>query len=94
VSTANIIANHLVNLASLASIDLDLFLDKNVSVLPEIAVDRPALFPDCINTMAIMVTQDIICKTTTTIARALISKPLLNENLTKNVYRIYRQATS
>ncbi len=45
-------ANHLVDLASLASQDLALFLDRKVSAPPEIAPDRPEVLPDCIRTIA------------------------------------------
>ena len=46
VSIMNAAATHFVALASLASSDLLLFFDRNVSELPLRAPDSPDVFPD------------------------------------------------
>lgn len=58
----NTMAIHFVHLASLASRDFDLFLDRNVSAAPDMAPERPALFPDWNNTINMMVKADKSCR--------------------------------
>jgi hypothetical protein len=62
VKTTKIPAIHFVALASLASNDLPLFLDKNESELPLSAPERPDVLPDCmaITAMSVMHTSRFI----------------------------------
>ena len=53
VSRTNASANHFVAFASFASSVLALPFDKNVSAPPDIAPERPALFPLCISTITV-----------------------------------------
>ena len=86
VRTTNIPAIHFVALASLASKDLPLFLERNESELPLSAPESPDVLPDCmaITAMSVMHTKIFI----TTIAVFKIDQPFQ----TKPKYQYLRQS--